>query len=115
MSKIQKHAEFLDTLRGMVSKEGEAKTAEQTKEANQPTASGIPGHDTHPEKTPESTEHVNKNEQGRPEKNPQDFKQEKAKDAPLHAGKKAEEIEAEEKAAAEKLAKEAQEKETNDE
>lgn len=92
MPKITKHAEFLDTLRGMVTKEG------QTKEGNAGTASGVPCTDTHPEKVPESTEHVNKNEQGHPEKNPQDFKQEKGKDGPLH-GKKGEDQTAEEKAA----------------
>jgi hypothetical protein len=102
MPKIQKHAEFLETLRGMVTKEGQTKEAAVTKEAEKPTATGIPGKDTHPEKVPESTEHVNKNEQGRPEKNPQDFKQEKGKDGPLH-GKTAEELAAE-KAAAEKQA-----------
>ena len=62
MPKITKHAEFLDTLRGMVTKEG----------STAGTASGVPGQDTNPEKVPESTEHVNKNEQGHPEKNPQE-------------------------------------------
>jgi len=82
MPKITKHAEFLDTLRNMVTKEGS--TAGQ--------ATGVPGHDTHPASTSESTEHVNKNEEGHPEHNPQGYKQEKGKEGPLHVGKNAEDV-----------------------
>ena len=50
MPKITKHAEFLETLRGMVTKEGQTKEAAVNKEAEKPEASGIPGKDTNPAK-----------------------------------------------------------------
>jgi hypothetical protein len=102
MAKIQKHAEFLDQLRGMVTT---PKTAEVNKEAEKPTATGKPGADTHFVAVSDKTEHVNKNEQGHPEHNPQEFKQEKAKD-PSDPSKK----HAEEDAAKEGTEKEAQAK-----
>ena len=89
MAKITKHAEFLDTLRGMVTVP--TKTAEVNKEAEGPKASGKPGADTHYTSVSDKTEHVNKNEEGRPEKNPQDFHQEKAKDPSDPTKKHAEE------------------------
>ena len=70
----------------------QAQAAPVEKSAEMPKATGKPGADTHPASVSKSTEHVNKNEQGRPENNPQEFKQEKGKDAPLHAGKKAEDV-----------------------
>ena len=69
MAKIQKHAAFLDQLHSMV-----------TKEAAAGTATGKPGADTHPVSVSEKTEHVNKNEEGKPEHNPQEFKQHPASD-----------------------------------
>ena len=69
MAKITKHAAFLEQLHGMV-----------TKEATAGKATGKPGGDTNPVSVSESTEHVNKNEEGHPEHNPQEFKQEKASD-----------------------------------
>lgn len=69
MPKITKHAEFLDTLRTMM-----------TKQANGPTATGKPGADTHPVSVSDKHDHVDKNSQGRPEKNPQDFNQKPSTD-----------------------------------
>jgi hypothetical protein len=102
MAKIQKHAEFLDQLRGMVTT---PKTAEVNKEAEGPKATGKPGADTHYQSVSDKTDNVNKNEEGHPEKNPQEFKQEKAKD-PSDPTKK----HAEEDAAKEGTEKEAQAK-----
>ncbi|NBQ70188.1 MAG: hypothetical protein EBU46_15680 [Nitrosomonadaceae bacterium] len=69
MAKITKHAEFLDTLRTMM-----------TKQANGPQATGKPGADTHPTSVDPKHDHVDKNNQGRPEKNPQDFNQKPSTD-----------------------------------
>ena len=76
MPKITKHAEFLDTLRTMM-----------TKQANGPTATGKPGADTHPESSSEKNDHVDKNTQGHPEKNPQAITQKPSTDvsAPTEA------------------------------
>jgi len=60
--------------------------------------SGTPGGDTHPEKVSDKTEHVNKNEHGHPEKNPQDFHQKPGEDPTKHK-KTAEEAEEAEKQA----------------
>jgi hypothetical protein len=70
MAKIQKHAEFMDTLHSMI-----------TKEATAGKATGKPGHDTHYTSVSKETEHVDKNKEGKPEHNPQEFKQEKSTDA----------------------------------
>lgn len=78
MSKITKHAEFMDTLHSMI-----------TKEATAGKATGKPGADTHYESVGSEHDHVDKNKEGHPEHNPQEFKQEKGKDGPLH-GKAAE-------------------------
>ena len=82
MAKIQKHAEFLDTLQSMI-----------TKEATAGTATGKPGADTHYTSVSKQTEHVDKNKEGKPENNPQEFKQEKSKDhsEPAKAHKSADE------------------------
>ena len=69
MAKIQKHAEFMDTLHSMI-----------TKQATAGTATGVPGKDTHYQSVSKETEHVDKNKEGKPEHNPQEFKQEKATD-----------------------------------
>ena len=95
MAKIEKHAEFMDKLHGMI-----------TKEATAGTASGKPGADTHYTSVSKETEHVDKNKEGHPEKNPQEVKQEKAHDSsdPTKTHKSAEEIEAEKTAELEKEA-----------
>ena len=82
MAQIKKHAEFLDALHTMV-----------TKEANAGTATGKPGADTHYTEVSKETEKVDKNKEGHPEHNPQEFKQEKAHDAsdPTKTHKAAEE------------------------
>ena len=79
MAKITKHAAFLEQLHTMV-----------TKEATAGKATGKPGGDTHPVSVSKETEHVDKNKEGHPEHNPQEFKQEKAKDPsdPTKAGHK---------------------------
>ena len=82
MAQLKKHAAFLEQLHSMV-----------VKEAKAGTATGKPGGDTHPVSVSESTEHVDKNKEGKPETNPQEFKQEKAKDPsdPTKTHKKADE------------------------
>lgn len=70
MAKITKHAEFLTSLQKAMSKQAE-----------NPTATGVPGKDTHYVSVSEKTEHVDKNSQGKPEKNPQDFHQKPSGDA----------------------------------
>jgi hypothetical protein len=67
MAKIEKHADFIETLHTMITKEGTAGIV-----------TGVPGKDTNPSSISKETEHINKNEEGHPEKNPQEFKQEKA-------------------------------------
>lgn len=79
MAKIEKHAEFLDTLHGMI-----------TKEATAGKVTGIPGKDTNPASVGAEHDKVDKNKEGKPEHNPQEVKQEKGKDGPIH-GKSAEE------------------------
>lgn len=101
MAKITKHAEFLDTLRGMVNT---PKTAEVSKEAEKPTATGKPGADTHFTSISDKHDTINKNEEGKPENNPQEFKQEKAKDPSDPTKKHAEEEAAAAKEAADKEA-----------
>lgn len=97
MAKITKQAAFLEQLHSMV-----------TKEASAGKATGKPGGDTHPVSVSKETEHVDKNKEGHPEHNPQEFKQEPAKDPsdPTKTHKKAEEavvaVEAEKQAAAAK-------------
>ena len=89
MAKITKHAAFLETLHSMVTKEAAAGT-----EALQ-----HPGKDTNPVSVSKETEHVDKNKEGKPEHNPQEFKQHPASDSSdptkshgaHHEGKKAEE------------------------
>ena len=83
MAKIEKHAEFMDLLHGMI-----------TKEATAGKATGKPGADTHYTSVSKETEHVDKNKEGHPEHNPQEFKQEKAKDEsdPTKTHKAAEEV-----------------------
>ena len=87
MAKIEKHAEFMDALHGMI-----------TKDATAGKATGKPGADTHYTSVSKETEHVDKNKEGHPEHNPQEFKQEKAKDGsdPTKTHKAAEEIKPEE-------------------
>lgn len=87
MAKITKHAEFMDTLRGMVV----PSTAGVSKEAQNPTATGKPGADTHFTSISDKHDTINKNEEGKPENNPQEFKQEKAKDPSDPTKKHAEE------------------------
>ncbi len=91
MAKITKHADFLEDLRKQITK---------TSEAGKVT--GKPGADTHYTSVSESTETVNKNEQGKPEHNPQEVKQEASKDKsdPTKGHKKAEEAEVEKEAKA---------------
>lgn len=69
MAKIEKHAEYLDKLKTMM-----------MKTAN-PTATGVPGKDTHFVSVSDATDHVDKNSQGKPEKNPQDFHQKPSGDS----------------------------------
>ena len=68
-NKITKKAEWMTQLRSMV-----------TKEATAGTATGKPGADTHYTSVSKETEHVDKNKEGHPEHNPQEFKQEPAND-----------------------------------
>jgi hypothetical protein len=72
-----------------------AQAEETTKQAEAPHATGKPGADTHPVSTSEATEHVDKNKEGHPEHNPQEFKQEASKDKsdPTKKHKKAEDQE----------------------
>lgn len=79
MTKIAEHKEFLNTLRTMINKQ-----------ANGPTATGKPGADTHFTAVDPKHDKVDKNNQGRPEKNPQDVSQKPATDSsepskPKHA------------------------------
>ncbi|NBQ67456.1 MAG: hypothetical protein EBU46_00960 [Nitrosomonadaceae bacterium] len=98
MAKIAKHAEFLTSLQKAMSKQAE-----------NPTATGVPGKDTHYVSVSEKTEHVDKNSQGKPEKNPQDFHQKPSGDAsePSKAKHGAEAPVATTEAAAPEVAKEA--------
>jgi hypothetical protein len=73
MGKITKHAEFMETLQTMISKEASG-PAKSTGAAD---VTGKPGADTHYQSVPKETEHVDKNKEGHPEHNPQEFKQEK--------------------------------------
>jgi hypothetical protein len=92
MAKITKHAEFMEKLHTMITKEG-AGTAHTTGAA---PVTGKPGADTEYQSVSKETEHVDKNKEGHPEHNPQEFKQEKAHDASdptkKHHAKSAEEI-----------------------
>ena len=69
MPKIEKHAEFLDTLHSMI-----------TKTATAGTATGVPGKDTHYTAVSDKHDNHDKNMEGHPESNDQAIKQEKAKD-----------------------------------
>lgn len=73
MGKITKHAEFMETLHNMINKEASG-PAKSTGAAD---VTGKPGADTHYQSVPKETEHVDKNKEGHPENNPQEFKQEK--------------------------------------
>lgn len=73
MGKITKHAEFMETLHNMINKEASG-PAKSTGAAD---VTGKPGADTHYQSVPKETEHVDKNKEGHPEHNPQEFKQEK--------------------------------------
>ena len=77
MAKIEKHAQFMDQLHSMI-----------TKQATAGTATGVPGKDTHYTSVSPEHDHVDKNKEGKPEHNPQEFKQEKATDKsdPTKAG-----------------------------
>jgi hypothetical protein len=88
MGKITKHAEFMDTLHNMITKEaaGVAKTT------GAGAVTGKPGADTHPVSVSKETEHVDKNKEGRPELNPQEVKQEKSKDKSDPTKKHGEEV-----------------------
>jgi len=70
MTKIAEHKEFLNTLRTMINKQ-----------ANNPTATGKPGADTHFTAVDPKHDKVDKNNQGHPEKNPQDVSQKPATDS----------------------------------
>jgi hypothetical protein len=93
MAKIQKHADFMDTLHSMITKEATGVAAS----TGAATVTGKPGADTHYTSVSKETEHVDKNKEGHPEHNPQEFKQEKATDKsdPSKKHKSAEELEAE--------------------
>ena len=68
---------------------------DMNKQATAGTATGVPGADTHYESVSKETDHVDKNKEGHPENNPQEFKQEKAKKDPTkpHEAKTAEDLE----------------------
>ena len=65
---------------------------EMNKTGTAGTATGVPGKDTHYASVGSEHDKVDKNKEGKPEHNPQEVKQEKGKDGPIH-GKKAEEEE----------------------
>jgi len=65
---------------------------ELKKEGTAGTATGKPGADTHYTSVSKEHEHVDKNKEGHPEHNPQEFKQEPAKDKPNPTKKTAEEL-----------------------
>lgn len=85
MAKITKHAEVLNHLHSLVTKE-----AELAKEAN-PTATGKPGGDVKAESVSESTEHVDKNNVGPEKLGPQHHEQHKATDPSVPVAKAASE------------------------
>ena len=87
--KLTKHAQVLTDLKNLMKKEAEN------------AATGVPGADTNYTSVSDSTEKVNKNEKGHPEKNPQDVSQKPSTDSsdPTKAGKPVELLEAEKKGA----------------